>query len=78
MMMIIGVADTADPSSPDSRLRCPSLLAERNVSFGQDPDLRHDSLGKLRADLRRINAIAGSPLISLYHDAIEGTVMIRA
>ncbi|ORY26307.1 P-loop containing nucleoside triphosphate hydrolase protein [Naematelia encephala] len=35
-------------------------------------------LGKLRADIRRLTALAGSPLITLYHDAIDGVVMIRA
>lgn len=35
-------------------------------------------LGKVRAELRRLTAIAGSPLITLYHDAIDGVVMIRA
>ena len=36
------------------------------------------SLGKMRADLRRIESKASSPLISLYNDAIDGVVMIRA
>lgn len=35
-------------------------------------------LGKVRAELRRLTAVAGSPLITLYHDAIDGVVMIRA
>jgi ABC-type multidrug transport system fused ATPase/permease subunit len=35
-------------------------------------------LGKVRAELRRLMAVAGSPLITLYHDAIDGVVMIRA
>lgn len=35
-------------------------------------------LGKVRAELRRLSAVAGSPLITLYHDAIDGVVMTRA
>jgi ABC-type multidrug transport system fused ATPase/permease subunit len=35
-------------------------------------------LGKVRAELRRLTAVAGSPVITLYHDAIDGVVMIRA
>ena len=35
-------------------------------------------LGKVRAELRRLMAVSGSPLITLYHDAIDGVVMIRA
>lgn len=35
-------------------------------------------LGKLRADLRRLSSVASSPLITLYNDAIEGIVMLRA
>ncbi|RXK39909.1 hypothetical protein M231_02843 [Tremella mesenterica] len=35
-------------------------------------------LGKMRADLRRIMARVSSPLMSLYNDAIDGVVMIRA
>ncbi|EIW65943.1 hypothetical protein TREMEDRAFT_35758 [Tremella mesenterica DSM 1558] len=35
-------------------------------------------LNKLRADLRRLTATASSPTITIYHDAIDGVIMIRA
>ncbi|KAL7420559.1 hypothetical protein Q5752_004510 [Cryptotrichosporon argae] len=35
-------------------------------------------LGQLRANLRRLNATADSPLIGIYHDAIDGVVIVRA
>ncbi|KAK8864683.1 hypothetical protein IAR55_001935 [Kwoniella newhampshirensis] len=35
-------------------------------------------LNKLRADIRRLTSVAGSPLYSLYNEAIDGVVMIRA
>jgi ABC-type multidrug transport system fused ATPase/permease subunit len=37
-----------------------------------------NSLGKLRTNLRRLAAVADSPLISQYHDSIDGVVMLRA
>ncbi|RXK39910.1 hypothetical protein M231_02844 [Tremella mesenterica] len=36
------------------------------------------SLNNLRADLRRLTATASSPTITIYHDAIDGVIMIRA
>lgn len=36
------------------------------------------SLNKLRSDIRRLTATASSPLYSLYNEAIDGIVMIRA
>ena len=35
-------------------------------------------LRKLRADIKRLSATASSPIVSLYHDAIDGVVMVRA
>nr|XP_018262736.1 uncharacterized protein I303_04216 [Kwoniella dejecticola CBS 10117]OBR84894.1 hypothetical protein I303_04216 [Kwoniella dejecticola CBS 10117] len=37
-----------------------------------------NQLNKLRADIRRLTASASSPLYSLYNDAIDGVVMVRA
>ena len=48
------------------------------VLFGIPMRWVSQRLGKLRADLRRLTAVANSPLISLYSDAAEGIVMIRA
>lgn len=58
------------------------LLGQRRVRIIHIPDgstlANSCRLGKLRADLRRLTAICFSPLISLYHDTIDGVVMVRA
>lgn len=48
------------------------------VAFGVPLFFVASGLGKLRTNLRRLAATADSPLISLYHDSIEGVVMLRA
>lgn len=48
------------------------------AAFGIPLFLVANSLGQLRANLRRLAAVADSPLISLYHDSIDGVVMLRA
>ena len=57
----------------------PYVLDERRVRYLSPGEIATDSrLGKLRADLRRLSSVAASPLVTLYNDAIEGIVMIRA
>lgn len=48
------------------------------VAFGIPLGLVANQLGKLRSNLRRLAAVSDSPMISLYHDTIEGVVMLRA
>lgn len=48
------------------------------VAFGVPLYMVANGLGKLRTNLRRLAAVADSPLISLYHDSIDGVVMLRA
>lgn len=48
------------------------------VAFGAPLTLVANQLGKLRSNLRRLAAVSDSPIISLYHDSIEGVVMLRA
>jgi hypothetical protein len=48
------------------------------AAFGIPLFLVANSLGQLRANLRRLSAVVDSPLISLYHDSIDGVVMLRA
>lgn len=48
------------------------------IAFGIPLFMIANGLGKLRSTLRRLAAVADSPLISLYHDSIDGVVMLRA
>ncbi|BEI85636.1 hypothetical protein CcaverHIS002_0510370 [Cutaneotrichosporon cavernicola] len=48
------------------------------VAFGVPLLLVTNQLGKLRSNLRRLAAVSDSPIISLYHDSIDGVVMLRA
>lgn len=57
--------------------KVPSLLFVM-FAFGIPLFLIANGLGKLRSTLRRLAAVADSPLISLYHDSIDGVVMLRA
>lgn len=55
----------------------PSMLLVL-VAFGIPLFFVANGLGKLRTNLRRLAATADSPLLSLYHDSIDGVVMLRA
>ncbi|OXB35182.1 ATP-dependent bile acid transporter [Cryptococcus neoformans] len=48
------------------------------VAFGIPLFWFSGHLNKLRSDIRRLTATASSPLYSLYNEAIDGIVMIRA
>lgn len=48
------------------------------VAFGVPLVLVANWLGKLRTNLRRLAAVSDSPMISIYHDSIEGVAMLRA
>ncbi|KLT42676.1 P-loop containing nucleoside triphosphate hydrolase protein [Cutaneotrichosporon oleaginosum] len=48
------------------------------IAFGTPLLFVTNKLGKLRSNLRRLAAVSDSPIISLYHDSIDGVVMLRA
>ncbi|WWD17007.1 hypothetical protein CI109_101443 [Kwoniella shandongensis] len=54
------------------------VIAVITLAFGVPLFWASGHMNKLRNDIRRLAAIAGSPLYSLYNEAIDGVVMVRA